>query len=102
MPVGVSLISPYLENRETARNLVNEEGRFIETFVKCSLQKCEDRDIKGMYKKARNNDIKGFTGISDPYEEPTNPELIIDTEKSTIEESVQQLVNYLKTQNLVS
>ena len=102
VPVGVSLISPYLENRETARNIVNEEGRFIETFIKCSLEKCEERDTKGMYKKARKNEIKGFTGISDPYEEPTNPELIIDTEKSTVKESVQQLVNYLKTHNLVS
>jgi len=102
VPVGVSLISPYLENRETARNIVNDEGKFIETLIKCSLEKCEERDTKGMYKKARKNEIKGFTGISDPYEEPTNPELIIDTEKSTVEESVQQLVNYLKTQNLVS
>jgi len=102
VPVGVSLISPYIENRETARNIVNQEGKFIETFVKCSLEKCEERDTKGMYKKARNNEIKGFTGISDPYEEPTNPELIIDTEKSTIEESVQQLVDFLKTEKLVS
>ena len=102
VPVGVSLISPYIANRETARNIVNQEVKFIETFVKCSLEKCEERDTKGMYKKARNNEIKGFTGISDPYEEPTNPELIIDAEKSTIEESVQQLVNYLRTEKLLS
>ena len=102
VPVGVSLISPYLENRETAKKIIGDNERFVETFVKCSLEKCESRDTKGMYKKARNNEIQSFTGISDPYEAPPNPDLVIDTEKSTVEENVQTLADYLKSRKLVS
>lgn len=102
VPVGVSLISPYLENRETARKIIGDDKRFVETYVKCSLEKCESRDTRGMYKKARNKEIQNFTGISDPYEEPPNPDLIIDTEKKTAEESVQTLLDYLKSRALFS
>lgn len=102
VPVAVSLISPYIENRETARKIIADNMRFIETFVKCPLEKCESRDVKGMFKKARNNEIKQFTGVSDIYEEPPNPDLIIDTDKFTIEESTQILLNCLKSKNLIS
>lgn len=81
VPVGVSLMSPYIENRETVRKIIGDNERFVETYLKRSLEKCESRDTKEMYKKARNNEIKNFTGISDPYEAPPNPDLIIDTEK---------------------
>lgn len=88
--VLTAFISPYREDRQVVRNLV-QEGEFIEVFVKCSVEACEKRDPKGLYKKARNNEIPNFTGISAPYEEPINPEIILDTENQTIEECVEQL-----------
>jgi len=97
VPVSVSLISPYEENRSLAREIIGNDN-FIETFVKCALDVCEKRDVKGMYKKARNNEIKGFTGIDDPYDVPKNPELTIETENETLDNSVEKILNYLKTQ----
>jgi len=94
--VSVSLISPYEENRSSAREIIGNEN-FIETYVKCALDVCEKRDVKGMYKKARNNEIKGFTGIDDPYDVPKNPELIVETGNKSLEESVTQILDYLKT-----
>ncbi len=99
VPVNVSLISPYKENRESAKEIIGNEN-FIETYVKCSLDICEDRDVKGMYKKARNNEIKGFTGIDDPYDVPENPELIIETENKSLDDSVKQILGYLKNKDL--
>ena len=101
VPVGVSLISPYIENRKNARKVIDAGDKFSEVYVKCSLEKCEERDVKGMYKKARAGEIKNFTGIDDPYEEPPNPDLVIDTDKQTLEESVDVIKNYLKGKNLV-
>jgi adenylylsulfate kinase len=98
VPVSVSLISPYLENRKHAREIIGDEN-FIETYVKCPLDVCEKRDVKGMYKKARNMEIKGFTGIDDPYEVPENPELIIETQNKSLETSVEQILNYLGEKN---
>ena len=97
VPVGVSLISPYSENRETARKIINNNKKFFELYVKCSLEKCEERDIKGLYKKARNNEIKNFTGVNDPYEEPSNPDLVIDTEKYADEECVRKILDFLES-----
>jgi len=100
VPVGVSLISPYLENRETAKKIINNNKKFFEVHVKCSLEKCEERDVKGLYKKARNNEIENFTGVNDPYEEPSNPDILIDTEKYTTEECVRKVLDFLKSKNL--
>ena len=99
VPVSVSLISPYFENRKSAREIIGNDN-FIETYVKCSLDVCEDRDVKGMYKKARNQEIKGFTGIDDPYDVPENSELIIETENKSLNESVKQILDYLKNKDL--
>src|SRR3990172_5422595 len=101
VPVGVSLVSPYIVNRENARKVINVGDKFSEVYVKCSLEKCEERDVKGMYKKARAGEIKNFTGLDDPYEPPANPELVVDTEKQTLEESVQTIKRYLQSKNLV-
>ncbi|MFX0102691.1 MAG: adenylyl-sulfate kinase [Candidatus Hodarchaeota archaeon] len=92
--VLLSFISPSIKVRNQSRE---EIGNFIEVFVKCSLQGCIDRDVKGMYKKAIAGEIKDFTGIHDtaPYEEPPNPEIVLDTEKYTVEECVQQVMDYL-------
>jgi len=101
VPAGVSLISPYIENRENAREIIDANNKFAEVYVKCSLEKCEERDVKGMYKKARAGEIKGFTGIDDPYEAPPNPDLVIDTEKESLEESVNKITGFLKEKNLI-
>lgn len=90
-----AFISPYEEDRNIVRNIL-EEGEFIEVFTKCSLDECESRDPKGLYKKARSGEIKEFTGINAPYEEPSNPEIVIDTEHESVEESVNKIVAYLK------
>ena len=90
-----AFISPYEEDRNTVRGIL-EDGEFIEVFTKCSLDECESRDPKGLYKKARSGEIKEFTGINAPYEEPSNPEIIIDTENESVEESVEKIVAYLK------
>ena len=88
-------ISPYRQARNEARQMVGEE-HFIEIFVNTPLEVCEQRDIKGMYARARRGEIKGFTGIDDPYEEPLNPELVVDTLAVSPEENGQRIINYLK------
>lgn len=87
-------ISPYREIREEARK---ENERFVEVYVKCPVDVCIKRDVKGMYKKALNGEIKNFTGISDPYEEPLNPEVIVETDKESPEESLNKILNKLRS-----
>jgi adenylylsulfate kinase len=87
-------ISPLRDARDSIRKLIGKD--FIEIFVKCNLAECEKRDPKGLYKKVRKGFVKEFTGISSPYEEPEHPELIVDTEKLTIEESIAQIYNFIK------
>jgi adenylylsulfate kinase-like enzyme len=91
----VSLVSPYTENRETARSIVGDTYRFIEVYVKCSLSTCEARDIKGMYTSARKGEIRQFTGVDDVYQFPSNPDLTIDTENSTVEFATECILQYL-------
>jgi adenylyl-sulfate kinase len=90
--VLTSFISPYREIRAEARR---EIGNFIEAYAKCPLEVCIQRDIKGMYQKAMRGEIKEFTGISDPYEEPVNPEILLETDKEPLEESVQNVLKKL-------
>ncbi|MBH9965382.1 adenylyl-sulfate kinase [Bacillus haikouensis] len=90
-----AFISPYKKDREFVRSLM-EEGEFIEIYVHASVEECENRDPKGLYKKARAGKINGFTGIDSPYEMPVEPELIINTEVMTINESVLKIISYLK------
>ncbi|MGE7843407.1 adenylyl-sulfate kinase [Lysinibacillus sp. NPDC093712] len=92
--VLTAFISPYREDRKVVRKLV-EEGEFLEVYVRCSVETCEQRDPKGLYKKARNAEIANFTGISAPYEEPEHPEFILDTERYSIEKCVEQLTTFL-------
>ena len=91
--VLASLISPYRAMRELVRREVNP---FVEIYVKCSLEECIRRDAKGLYRKALHGEIENFTGISDPYEEPDHPDLVIDTERGTADECVRLLINYIK------
>ncbi len=90
-----AFISPYRVDRNFCRELVGK-SRFIEIYVKASLDTCENRDPKNLYKKARAGEIKEFTGINAPYEAPENPELVIDTDKCNVEESVDLVLNKLK------
>ncbi|MBD2867965.1 adenylyl-sulfate kinase [Paenibacillus arenilitoris] len=89
-----AFISPYQQDREMVRNMFNKED-FIEIYIKCSVEECEKRDPKGLYKKARIGAINDFTGISSVYEEPLNPEIIIDTEHYSKEQSVKMILDYL-------
>jgi adenylylsulfate kinase len=100
--VCVSLVSPYKENRETARDIIGNDYRFIELYLKCPLLICESRDIKGFYKRARKGEIKQFTGVDDVYEVPDNPDLIIDTENNTLEDEIDYILEYLKDTECVS
>ena len=95
-----AFISPYREDRDAVRRLLSD-GEFIEVYVKCPLDVCEERDTKGLYKKARAGEVKDFTGISAPYEEPLNPELTIDSSKLTVEESTRAVLNYLEEKGCV-
>ena len=92
--VLTALISPYQEDRQMVRELVDKD-EFFEVYVKCSLEECEKRDPKGLYRKAREGIIPNFTGISSPYEEPNAPELIIETDKLDFEEAVDRILTYV-------
>jgi adenylylsulfate kinase len=100
--VLVSAISPYREVREEVRDRI---GDFLEVYVSAPLDVCEERDVKGLYKRARAGEIKGFTGIDDPYEAPLNPDIDCQTHQETLEESVAKVMAalqpYLQTQSRV-
>ncbi len=92
--VITSFISPYRADRDAVRELM-DEGDFVEVLVDASLETCESRDVKGLYKKARAGEIPEFTGISAPYEPPPKPELVLDTNRESIEESTAALLGFL-------
>lgn len=98
--VLTAFISPFLEDRAQVRRLV-EEGEFIEVFIDTPLEVCESRDPKGLYKKARKGEIANFTGISSPYEAPTNPEIHIINNNRSIEDISEQIINYLKEERYI-
>ena len=92
--VLTAFISPFISDRLLVRDLF-QEGNILEVFIDSDLETCEKRDPKGMYKKARNGEIKNFTGISSPYESPINPEIHVLNNNSTLDESSNQIINYL-------
>jgi len=95
-----AFISPYREDRDMVRALFGQ-GEFIEIYVKCSLEECERRDPKGLYQKARRGEIRDFTGISAPYEEPVSPEMVVETERETVKESVDKVLDFLSSRGLL-
>ena len=95
-----AFISPFRRDRRIVRDITNE-GDFIEILCNANLEVCEKRDPKGLYKKARAGEIKDFTGISSPYEVPEHPEIIVETGTQTVEESIAQVIDYLKNCNLI-
>ena len=94
VPNVAAAISPFENVREWCRDLIGDD--FIEVYARCPVEKCIERDVKGMYKKALAGEIKGFTGIDDPFDEPVDPEVICDTDRETAEESTQKIVEYLR------
>lgn len=98
--VIVAVISPYRDMRKMARDMI--EADFIEVFVNAPVEVCKQRDVKGMYKKAERGEIKGFTGVDDPYEPPENPDVECKTDVEPIEESTKKIIDFLKRRNLIS
>ena len=94
-------IAPFNESRTINRSLIQQYGNYIEIFVSTPLSECEKRDVKGLYAKARAGELKSFTGIDDPYEAPTNSELVIDTTNITPDEAVQEVILYLEKEGLI-
>lgn len=91
--VTAAFVSPYRSIRDENRKLI---GNFVEVYVKCSVEKCMERDVKGMYKKAIAGEIKNFTGVSDPFEEPERPELVVETDKESEAESLKKIIDKLE------
>jgi len=100
--VITAAISPYEETRQKARAMVEQYGKFVEVFVAASVEECARRDVKGLYEKAFAGEIKGFTGVDDPYEVPTEAELVIDTEQHEPEESAALIVAKLEELGLIA
>jgi len=96
-----AFISPFRSDRNRVRSLV-PHGEFFEIFCKCSLEICEARDVKGLYKRARAGEIKDFTGISSPYEEPEKPELVVNTGGAPVEECAAQIVEMLRERGVIA
>lgn len=96
-----SFVSPYRDTRGKIRNIIEEEVPFFEIYVKCSLEECIKRDPKGLYKKALSGEILHFTGVSDPYEEPEKPDLVIDTEKLDPQKGAESLLRFLLSRELI-
>lgn len=99
--VVVAAISPYAEARAAARAMVEPHGAFVEVWVKAPVEECARRDVKGLYAKALSGEIKQFTGVSDPYEAPVDPEVVLDTQAQSPEESVEQVLAYLEREGLI-
>jgi adenylyl-sulfate kinase len=100
--VITAAISPYREIRDANRALVERDGsEFIEVYAAASVEECEARDVKGLYAKARNGELKGFTGIDDPYEEPHSPEILVPTGQEPVEASLARIVRYLESRGLI-
>lgn len=98
--VLTAFISPYRADRDMVRELV-EDNEFVEIYVHCPLEACEQRDPKGLYKKARNGEIQNFTGIDAPYEAPEHPELVVETDKQPLEQAVGQVIRFLEEKGYI-
>ncbi len=96
-----AFISPFNVDRQRVRMMVENDSDFIEIYCRCPLNVCEDRDVKGLYKRARKGEISNFTGISSPYEEPENADLIVDTDQMRLSDCVNQVVELLKNRDVI-
>ncbi len=96
-----AFISPFQVDRQRVRMMVDHDEDFLEVYCDCTLEVCESRDVKGLYQRARKGEISDFTGISSPYEEPENADLIVDTAEKDIQECVDMVIAMLETKNIV-
>jgi len=96
-----AFISPFRKDRDVVRGLLSQDD-FIEIYCNASLEVCESRDVKGLYKRARAGEIKNYTGIDSPYEAPINPELVVDTGNETLEESAIKVIDFLKSREIIN
>lgn len=101
IPVIVGMITPFRDSQEQARDIIEDEGDFVLVYVKCSVEAAEERDPKGLYENAREGNIEKFTGINHPFQEPLNPEIIVDTEDKSIDEGVNHVLTQLESQGLL-
>ena len=100
MIILTAFISPFLSDRKKAKELIGEED-FFEIYCDCPLETCEDRDVKGLYKKAKQGEIKNFTGISSPYEPPVNPHLTLKSGARPLQECVDELISFLQAKEII-
>lgn len=101
IPVIVGMITPFRDSQEQARDIIEDEGNFVLVYVKCSVESAAERDPKGLYEQARNGNIEKFTGINHPFQEPLNPEIVVDTEDQSIEEGVEHVLSQLESRGLL-
>ena len=101
IPVIVGMITPFRDSQEQARDIIEDEGDFVLIHVKCSVDTAEERDPKGLYAKAREGNIEKFTGINHPFQEPLNPEIVVDTEDQSIEAGVDHVLSQLEAKGLL-
>lgn len=96
IPVIVGMITPFRESQQQAREIIGEEGEFVLVYIKCSVEEAERRDPKGLYQQAREGKIERFTGVNHPFQEPLSPEIIVNTEKQSTDESVEDIFSRLE------
>jgi adenylylsulfate kinase len=101
IPVIVGMITPFRNSQQQARDIIENVGEFMLIYVKCSVDTAEQRDPKDLYKQARNGKINKFTGVSHPFQEPLNPEIIVDTEQQSVDDSVAHILEQLSERNLL-
>ena len=101
IPVIVGMITPFRDSQEQARDIIEDEGDFVLIHVKCSVDTAEERDPKGLYAKAREGNIEKFTGINHPFQEPLNPQIVVDTEDQSIEAGVDHVLSQLEAKGLL-
>jgi len=100
IPVCVALVSPYEDDRKNAKSIISNNG-FLQIYLKCSNETCEQRDVKGMYKKARDGIIKNFLGIDNRYESPQDSDLVLDTENHNVDECSEKIISFLHSRKLL-
>jgi len=100
IPVCIASISPFREGRIAARNIIDNTN-FFEVYIECSANVCETRDVKGMYKQARDGKLENFCGVNEDYDIPKNPDLIINTEKNTLEKNILEITQFLENKSLI-
>lgn len=97
IPVIVGMITPFRDSQEQARDIIEDEGEFVQIYAKCSVEGAEERDPKGLYQQAREGNIEKFTGVNHPFQEPLNPEIVVDTETQSIDDCVDEIMGQLGT-----